>query len=69
LILLALHPLRPISILPYLFEQLHNMKLSLFTSVLAIASSALAASLQQVTNYGTNPTNVRPLINDNTRLF
>jgi hypothetical protein len=54
---------------PILFEQLPNMKLSLFTSVLAIASSALAASLQQVTNYGTNPTNVRPLINDNTRLF
>jgi hypothetical protein len=45
------------------------MKLSLFTSVLALASSALAASLQQVTNYGTNPTNVRPLIDGDIRSF
>jgi hypothetical protein len=35
------------------------MKLSLLTSVVALASSTFAASLQQVTNYGTNPTNVR----------
>jgi hypothetical protein len=34
------------------------MKLSLLTSVVALASSAFAASLQQVTNYGSNPSNV-----------
>lgn len=52
-------PLCPISYLHLaLLFHLLNMKLSVFTSVAALAGGTFAASLEQVTDYGSNPSNV-----------